>query len=72
MEKQTSASNTLKHSAVVVPEEYPTQIQDTIAHVQPMATYDIIHNKHSKFIWLLHLYNDYHVISSYSYCNLLF
>ena len=48
VEKRISASITLKHS-VVVPEDHPTRIQNTIAHVPPTATHDIIRNKRSRF-----------------------
>ena len=48
VEKRISASITLKHS-VVVPEDHPTRIQNTIAHVPPTAIHDIICNKRSRF-----------------------
>ena len=48
VEKRTCESITLKHS-IIVPEDHPTRIQDTIAHVPPTATHDIIRNKRSRF-----------------------
>ena len=48
VEKRISASIALKHS-VVVPDDHPTRIQNTIAHVSPTATHDIIRNKRSRF-----------------------
>ena len=48
MERRISASITLKHS-VVIPEDRPTQIHNTIAHVPPTATHYIMRNKCSRF-----------------------